>query len=227
MAAYVSISRTGSRHLHPAGAYRRARSFPAAGVNSTRFFADGNALALTLSGAAAIWISGIARPGHTAAPRLTTIRRGYRADLEPRWQEHLLYFRSRGGRRSKDRYRQSRRVQRVSFGSATWRVRVCLRTDQDRVREREAATIGSPCRTCIGHVSVLSRGSLDESPSFAPNGATIIYAGGMVPSVRCSRFSGWAGVAASDLEPGRAARAGVGAVPTLRCRGVVIRRLPR
>jgi TolB protein len=71
------------------------------------------------------------------------------------------------------------RVERITFGSG-YNARPRLSPDGKKIAfvTRE----GSAYRIAVqdlasGTVSVLSRGNLDESPSFAPNGASIIYAG--------------------------------------------------
>ena len=83
-----------------------------------------------------------------------------------------------------------------------------------------------------GTVSVLSHGTLDQSPSFAPNGATIIYAGrdGDVGTLQTVSVDGLVTQRLQSSqgevrEPAWGALSSTNSVGARR--GVVIRRLPR
>jgi TolB protein len=171
-AVYVQRVRSGERRLISARV----------GVNSAPAWApDGNRMALTLSGSSGnldIYILDLRTQG------LTRLTDDPAVDTEPCWSAdgNALYFTSdRAG--SAQIYRidpnSPKRVQRVTFG-ASYAARPRLSPDG-----RKLAFLtrdGNNFRIAIqdlpsGTVTLLSRGMLDESPSFAPNGAVVIYAG--------------------------------------------------
>src|SRR5579863_1155795 len=169
---YIQRVRTGERRL----VSQRL------GVNQAPAFSpDGTRLALTLSGSGGnldIWLLDL------ASQQLTRLTDDPAVDTEPAWSpdRKSIYFTSEraGGPQI---YRldlaNPRRVQRVSFGSGyVARPRV----SPDGTKLAYVTREGGNYRIAVqdlatGTVSVLSHGSLDESPSFAPNGATIIFAG--------------------------------------------------
>ena len=169
-AVYVQLVRTGERRLVSARA----------GVNGAPVWSpDGKHLALTLgasSGNLDIYVLDL------TTQALTKITDDPAIDTEPEWAPdgHSLYFTSdRAG--SPQIYQigiqPGARPKRITFGCSycarprispdgTLLAMVTLEKGNYRIAVQELAS---------GTMRTLSHGRLDESPSFAPNGATLIY----------------------------------------------------
>ena len=169
---YVQKVHTGERQLVSARV----------GVNGAPVYSpDGSRLALTLSGAGGnldVWVLDLSTQG------LTRITDDPAVDTEPAWSPDgkSLYFtsdRAGGPQIYKVDIAQPKRVERITFGSA-YNARPRVSPDGKKIAfvTREGGNYRIALQDLAsGTVSVLSHGALDESPSFAPNGAIVIYAG--------------------------------------------------
>ncbi|MDX1562203.1 MAG: Tol-Pal system beta propeller repeat protein TolB [Gammaproteobacteria bacterium] len=170
-AIYIQTVRTGNRD----------RVSARAGINGAPVFSpDGRRLALTLSGQEGnldIYTLDLTNQV------LRRITENSAIDTEPVWSadgDYIFFTSDRAG--SPQIYRveaePGNRAQRVSF-EGTYNTRARVSPDGQwlavvhRNQGRDRIALLNP-ETSI--VNVLSRGQLDESPSFAPNGAMIIYA---------------------------------------------------
>ena len=180
--AYVSFeSKLSAVYVQQLRSGERRRVSARAGVNSAPSWSpDGKQLALTLSGSGGnldIYVLDL------ATQALTRITEDPAIDTEPGWSAdgQSLYFtsdRAGGPQVYRVELANRQRVQRVTFGSsynARPRVAPDGRSLAYVTREGSAYRIGA--QDMAGNARVLTRGTLDESPSFAPNGMTLIYAG--------------------------------------------------
>jgi TolB protein len=145
------------------------------------FSPDGRRLALVLSGSSGnfdIYVLDL------ATQNLVRITDDPAIDTEPTWSSdgQTLYFTSdRGG--SAQIYaaaaQPGARARRVTFGvPSAARPRISPDGRQLAVVTQEGGAFRlGVVDLASGTVTTLTRGSLDESPSFAPNGAVLIYAG--------------------------------------------------
>lgn len=153
-----------------------------AGVNGAPAWSpDGKKLALTLSGSGGNLDIYVLDLGTQALTRITD---DPSIDTEPAWSSDgtQIFFtsdRSGGPQIYRTDVAAHQRVQRLTFGSS-YNARPRISPDGRLLAlvSRE----GSDYRIAVqdlasGNVRVLTRGSLDESPSFAPNGMSLIYAG--------------------------------------------------
>ena len=153
-----------------------------AGVNGAPAWSpDGKRLALTLSGSSGnldIYVLDL------ATQALTRITDDPAIDTEPTWSLDgtQLYFtsdRSGGPQIYRIDVANPQRVQRITFGSS-YNARARMSPDGRSLAyvTREGADYRIAVQDLTsGNVRVLTHGSLDESPGFAPNGMTLIYAG--------------------------------------------------
>jgi TolB protein len=180
--AYVSFENNASAiYVQQLRTGERRRVSARAGVNSSPAWSpDGKRLALTLSGSAGnldVYVLDL------ASQALTRITDDAAIDTEAVWSRdgNQIYFtsdRAGGAQIYKADASASARAQRVTFGSG-YAARARLSPDG---RQLAFVTLqGTDYRIAVrdenGNVRVLSKGALDESPSFAPNGMTVIYAG--------------------------------------------------
>ena len=153
-----------------------------AGVNGAPAWSpDGHRLALTLSGSSGnldIYVLDL------ATQALARITDDPAIDTEPAWSPDgaSLYFtsdRSGGPQIYRTDVAGHQRVQRITFGSS---YNARPRPSPDGRLLALVSREGSDYRIAVqdlasGNVRMLTHGSLDESPSFAPNGMSLIYAG--------------------------------------------------
>jgi TolB protein len=172
--AIVNVQRVRTGELRQVSARTGHNGAPA-------FSPDGKKLALTLSGSSGnfdIYVLDLGTQG------LVRITEDPAIDTEPAWSPdgQTLYFTSdRGG--GPQIYSVAptagARARRVSFG-ASYAARPRVSPDGKRLalvtQEGQGFRIAS-LELSSGNITTLSRGALDESPSFAPNGAMLIYAG--------------------------------------------------
>jgi TolB protein len=181
--AYVSFeNRVAAVFVQQLRSGERRQVSARAGVNGAPAWSpDGRRLALTLSGSGGnldIFVLDL------ATQTLTRITDDPAIDTEPAWSPDgaSLYFtsdRSGGPQIYRTDVAAHQRVQRITFGSS---YNARPRPSPDGRSLALVSREGSDYRIAVqdlasGNVRVLTHGSLDESPSFAPNGMSLIYAG--------------------------------------------------
>ena len=181
--AYVSFeNRVAAIFVQQLRTGERRQVSARAGVNGAPAWSpDGRRLALTLSGSSGnldIFVLDL------DTQVLTRITDDPAIDTEPAWSPDgtSLYFtsdRSGGPQIYRTDVAEHQRVQRITFGSS---YNARARPSPDGRSLALVSREGSDYRIGVqdlasGNVRVLTRGSLDASPSFAPNGLSLIYAG--------------------------------------------------
>jgi TolB protein len=181
--AYVSFeNRAAAIFVQRVRTGERRQVSARAGVNGAPSFSpDGRRLALTLSGSTGNLDIYVLDLGTQALTRITD---DPAIDTEPAWSAdaQTLYFTSdRGG--GPQIYaaaaQAGARARRITFGvSYAARARVSPDGRMLAIVTQEVSGFRvAAVDIASGQITPLSRGTLDESPSFAPNGAVLIYAG--------------------------------------------------
>jgi TolB protein len=181
--AYVSFeNRVSSIWVQRVRTGERRQVSARAGINGAPAFSpDGRRLALTLSGSGGnldIYVLDL------GTQQLTRITDDAAIDTEPAWSldgESLYFTSDRGG--GPQIYlapaNSGAKARRITFGTP-YAARPRLSPDGRLLalvtQEGGGFRIGV-ADPATGQVTSLSRGTLDESPSFAPNGAVVIFAG--------------------------------------------------
>ncbi|MEW7976948.1 MAG: Tol-Pal system beta propeller repeat protein TolB [Candidatus Sedimenticola endophacoides] len=178
--AYVSFEkRQAAIYVQEVFTGRREKLASYSGINGAPAWSpDGRKLALTLSkdGSPDIYVLNINRKTLT---RLTT---HYGIDTEPAWSpdgQEIVFTSDRGGRPQIYKVPSyGGKVSRVTF-EGDYNARASYAPDGGQLtlvtRQGRDYRIGL-LDLASGALQVLSDGSLDESPSFAPNGSMVIYA---------------------------------------------------
>jgi TolB protein len=180
--AYVSFeNRLAAVYVQDLASGQRRLVSARAGVNGAPAFSpDGRQLALTLSGSSGnldIWLLNLANQ------QLTRLTDDPAVDTEPTWSPdgQSIYFtsdRAGGPQVYKIAVHNPSRIQRITFDSS-YDARPQVSPDGKHLAF--VTLDGGNYRIAVqdltsGSVTTLSHGHLDQSPSFAPNGATIMYA---------------------------------------------------
>ena len=220
--AYVSFeSKASAIYVQRLATGERRRVSARAGINGAPAWSpDGRQLALTLSRDGNLDIYTL----ELATQTLTRVTSDDAIDTEPEWsrdgQQPVLHVGPRRQRAGLPRGARRARARPSASPSptATTRGRGCRRTARNsrgdarprRLPHRASWTSRSR------NLRVLTNGRQDESPSFAPNGALLIYATRETrPRLARDRLGRRPVPAAAELGPGRRARAGVAAVSGL------------
>ena len=178
--AYVSFeNRRSSIYVQDLASGRRdlVASYP--GINSSPAFSpDGQRLAMTLSkdGNADVYVLNL------MTRELTRLTDHFGIDTEPAWSpdgRDIIFTSDRGG--SPQIYRMSTAggpAERVSF-EGDYNARASYAPDGKSITM--VTRVNGQFRIAVqdlrrGYTRLVSSGSLDESPSFAPNGSMVIYA---------------------------------------------------